>query len=190
MSNTSNSQTIIKWRFSLCVEGNDSCQLCGHGIKRLFYVVSNTGEMKIVGSECVESLLGGDYRSEIDLANKCANRAAKQWKDKTPAIREGETRTEYINRRVKEMSNARKAYNAFIAKAREIEAARVRLSKEFDAELRDLWSMRPATDKEYEALVYKIRRDAAESVLAEIEGAFSANRFDFVGRAVWDVRKI
>lgn len=97
-------------------DGNDTCRLCGHGIKRLFYVRDLNGATFVVGSECVEALLGVEDKTKVELMTKRTNRAARQWKAQEPRARDGETQVDYINRRVAEMTNARRAYNVWLTR--------------------------------------------------------------------------
>lgn len=180
----------VTWRLSgYNANGHNSCYLCGHDIKREFHVQSNTGEHRVVGSECIDTLLSPDERNKVELFKRRASRAAKQWKDNLPVRRENETREQYISRRLAEMPNARRAYNAYLAKSTEITANHTRMFRECDERLKALFKVRSATNREYDNLIQKVYFDASNQILLDIEKNFTANRFDFV-RAPWEVRKI
>lgn len=93
--------------------GCDTCQACGHEIKHVFVIRNHNGAMMNVGSECVNSWLAPDERNKAELIERRTNRASAQWRKKDPKPRDGETRTDYINRRVAEMDNAMKAAKAW-----------------------------------------------------------------------------
>ena len=167
--------------------GVDSCQLCGHPIKQLYYVATADGHHKTVGSECVRGLLADDTRYTVGLIEKRAKRAARQWKDAKPAPKDGESKGDYVNRRVAEMANALSAYRVYGKRAREIDKAYKALCKQHADESRALFL---AGDVEAQSAVYtRLWHEASELIFAEIEASCGANRFDF-HRAVWEVRKI
>lgn len=105
-------QRAAKWylaAYYLLDGGCDTCQACGHEIKHVFVIRNHNGAAMNVGSECVNSWLAPDERNKAELIERRTNRAAAQWRKKDPQPRDGETRTDYINRRVAEMDNAMKA---------------------------------------------------------------------------------
>lgn len=99
------------WTFIGVTEGRSSCEECGHPIRWLFTIRNSEGVTKQVGSECVVHLLAERAWDAASL-NRRLNRAKAQWKQQKPAAKDGETRTEYIARRLTEMSNALAAHKA------------------------------------------------------------------------------
>lgn len=93
------------------IEGLASCGNCGHEIKQLYTIKSDSGLVLVVGCECVKHLCG---KNTFNLERR-VKRAAAQWRKKTPKPRKDESRTNYINRRVAEMGNALTAYEAWQA---------------------------------------------------------------------------
>lgn len=93
------------------VEHLRACDNCGHEIKRL-YTIKGAGQRHVVGSECVIILCG---RAAVDRTERRAKRAATQFRKNTPPARPGETKADYVNRRVREMANAMTAYKAFLS---------------------------------------------------------------------------
>src|SRR5262245_29615370 len=86
-----------------------TCQACGHDIKWR-YVIQNGDRQMTVGSECAITLLGPDAAN----LDRRAKRAAAQWRKQEPAPLAGEAREQYIARRMVEMTNARRAHNAYL----------------------------------------------------------------------------
>lgn len=94
------------------IDGLRACENCGHEIKRLYRIRSTGGELMTVGSECVTLLCG-----RISIINKTearAKRAASQWRANKPERMKGESKADYVNRRLREMANAMNAHKALI----------------------------------------------------------------------------
>lgn len=89
-----------------------SCESCGHAIAQCFYISDENGKQMVVGSECVNTHLSPSDQSAKKQQQRLS-RAAAQWRKQKPEPKDGETRTQYINRRVEEMSNAMGAYRAW-----------------------------------------------------------------------------
>lgn len=94
-----------------------SCQHCGHGIKNVFYIRNvETGATMEVGSECVKHFV--TLPDEVFSAKRRearVKRAIRQWNANKELRKPGETREEFINRRVREMANALAAFSAMNA---------------------------------------------------------------------------
>lgn len=182
----------VSWRLVYYnPNGRNSCGLCGHDIKREFHVMSSTGERRIVGSECINTLLSPDERPKVALFKRRVSRAERQWREKLPLARDGESREQYISRRVTEMANARRAFNASLNRTTEVTARRERMFAENKQRIQELWDQRRATgSREYDELLQSIYRDAENPILSEIEATYTANRFDFAHKAAWKVRAI
>ncbi len=191
---------LIRVQFS---KGRHSCESCGHTpINNLYFVQLDTGKEIIVGAECAEKLLG--YSSSV-LLTRYINAAKREWKQQKPAPKEGETREDYLTRRVAEKLNARKAWQAW----KEIERsggwggcrtiARQRLYA------RGVYEPGPAghspgvgghtehyvtcpkcqwkieADKAFEQAL----KDEGSQIIREIERQYQANAWDFVGVPGW-----
>lgn len=158
------------------------CDACGHDIKWR-YVILNGDRRMTVGSECVNALLG----PVAEHLDRRAKRAAAQWRKQEPAPRPNETRERYINRRMVEMTNARRAYNAYAAfwatgkldsYARKVNDRARRLFNT-GLDMRDSFYDRPFS-----------RTTIRDRVISRLERRYNANRYDFDGRKPWDVVKI
>lgn len=184
----------VKWRFSGVVEGRTSCELCGHEIRRVFYAKSNTGAVIGVGCDCINTLLDPDERDKVELFTRRMTRAAAQWRKKLPAPKDGETRDQYIARRVTEMGNARSAYDAYVAIGwNGFQCAKKSAIDEHQAELTELRN-KIVSQYSAEAAAYHKRFSEIESAAIDklhtgIEGKYKSNRFDY-NRSPWEVRKI
>ena len=184
----------VKWRFTGVEQRRTSCELCGHDIAHVYYARSNTGAVIGVGCDCINTLLDPDERGKVELFTRRMNRAAAQWSKKLPAPKDGETRDQYIVRRVTEMGNARAASNAYAAIGHQgFTDARLTARNEHKAELDDLRSKitsnYSAESNAYMQRISEIENAAIDKLHAQVEAKYKANRFDF-NRQAWEVRKI
>lgn len=101
------------WKFVSHYEGAHTCENCGHDIKQCFVIESDAGAQMVVGSDCVESFLAPEHQPTFKTYERRRKRAESQWRKNIPEKREGETRSEYVARRISEMGNAKKAYKAW-----------------------------------------------------------------------------
>lgn len=161
-----------------------TCDNCGHDIAQLFHIHEvDTGRKMTVGSECVSFLLAGQDFASAELMKRRMNRAAAQWRKQQPMPNSGETRTDYINRRVAEMGNALKAHHVWTAEYATLFQARGTFGG---------WST--TYDMKVQARgkrlgIYIERADIKWRHLHRIARKLNANPFDFT-RPTWDVRKI
>jgi hypothetical protein len=170
------------------------CQNCGHDIKEKYTVESESGETLIVGSECVKTLTG----KQGAAITKRVLRAARQWRDRKPAPLPDESREDYIERRVSEMANAMKAYEAHTLLRKQGNWLRYynRLERTWRALchvtrewVNTLPDGRPAAfgSRQYSAVLCYSRVDS--HALKHIARRHKANPFDF-NRPGWEVVKI
>lgn len=114
-----NMDTEKSYRFLYAVQlerPTATCQNCGHGIAQCFYIQHKETKLTIVvGCECVGHLLTDDHVQSVERNRTRLTRAAAQWRKQLPPALPNETRTEYINRRLKEMDNASKAHKDWVA---------------------------------------------------------------------------
>lgn len=96
-----------------------SCDHCGHDIRNIFVIEDKSGKQMKVGSDCVIQLTART-QAHTDSVRWQARieRAAAQWRDAKkklhyPQPLSGETREQYINRRINEMSRALDAGKAW-----------------------------------------------------------------------------
>lgn len=178
--------TFVRYELT---ESRRECDACGTNIKHLYHIANGEQRM-VVGSECVNQWTAPDQRGDARAAERRANRAAAQWREKRPAPRDGETRAEYINRRVEEMGNAfaaSKAYNAILAKHRAPNltfVARDMLRRQGKGP--NLWrATREEQDRWHEEHVKPLSRNLMQQLVDQ----YNANPYDFA-RPLWDVRKI
>lgn len=198
--------------------GKGSCEHCGHGLKSLFTIANEDGEQMVVGSECVRHFLAADQQQTVALIERRVKRAGTQWRKQTPPRKPGETRAQYINRRLAEMDNARRAG---IAWAQKFRGQSIHLMAQADLEERGLhmpkssrfemyWrhtSNGAVNEKHGHAGHYaKCERCAeiaalqdawsevllynrVQEIIDEHAAEHSANPYDF-NRPFWEVRKI
>lgn len=104
------------WYFAGVTTEPTSCDHCGQAIKNRYHLYNGLGGTMIVGSDCFQHFLNDGESDKATQAVKRMNRAASQWRKQTPKSRDGETREQYISRRVAEMGNAQKAHTAWCGK--------------------------------------------------------------------------
>lgn len=156
-----------------------TCDLCGHDIAQIFYIQSDDVR-RAVGCECINTFLTPDDRNRADLLKRRANRAAKQWREKNPAPRDGETRPQYIDRRMREMDNAMRAYKASL----KLDVNKFRM-----AALRDIKDQFEGVSyAEWCRVASETERNVLDLMYGRLEQQYNANRYDF-NRPIWDVRK-
>lgn len=159
-----------------------ACQACGHDIKWR-YIVQNGASRMTIGSECAITLLG----PEAANLNRRAKRAAAQWRKQEPKPLDSETREQYIARRMAEMTNARRAYNAALAFWSRHDL--YRYARKVNNRACRMFRVRP-TDEYRIADQPFDRMDIRDRVISRIERRYHANRYDFDCRRPWDVAKI
>ena len=179
-----------------------SCESCGHDICWCYVVKLDDGGTMTLGSDCVASLLDP---TAGQLLKKYANAAAREWLKKVPAPRDGESRAEYINRRIAEKTNARRAWQHW--KALATDGGYGWRSQRFTAEQRltnrGVTNPKGRKSHYYHCHTYQCRtcaeaiaavpaydqavRDELSTMLREIEDACHANRFDFVDKPAWRI---
>ncbi len=173
-----------------------TCDNCGHGIAQLFFIRDDESEKQMtVGSECVNHLLSGQETTSADLLRRRMQRAATQWRNHEPPARYGESRADYINRRAREMGNALRAYKAWAALPRtrtNLLAIEKRIFR-----MNNIIVPSSINDESYyiyralhEMVLNVISKRQSDRVFRQIERKYNANRYDFINRSVWDVRKI
>lgn len=174
-----------------------TCENCGHAIAQLFTIQDDeTKRVMTVGCECVVHFLSGDAEMTADLLRRRMQRAATQWRKREPAPKYGETRADYINRRVAEMANALTAYKAYaVAKNPDY----IRRSDRFVRSFMKRNGVEKPTDiysAEYDryrwlfsALSSYYQNRKFRSFQDRIAKKHNANPYDF-RRPIWDVRKI
>lgn len=189
---------LIRVQFS---KGRHSCQSCGHTpINNLFFIRTDAGAELMVGTECAEKLL------RLDDAKRYIAAAKREWKQQKPQPRDGESREDYLTRRVFEKLHARAAWQAW----RVIEKsywggsyalARQRLNQ------RGIYAPQTAGhmaffDGHTEVYVtcpkcqWKLEADKAwnealkaeeRQIIHEVEQQYQANAWDFVGVPGWRI---
>lgn len=178
----------VTWKLvGYIAEGCDSCGMCGHDIRRVFIIASNTGVVKHVGSECVNHMLNADQRQRVELLDRRTTRAASQWRKKLPAPLDGETRDQYIARRVDEMDHAQAAFKATIAidfhkYANDQLKAKEASLPPYGERFTKQWATAAEARKQVQIAAY-------DELHRGIEQKYKANRFDY-NRPIWEVRKI
>lgn len=158
-------------------ETSHSCEHCAHGINNLFFIRNTeTGACMVVGSDCVQHFCSVEGVASAAKLSKRITRANRQWRENKPARRENETKEAYVNRRLVEMANAMKAFNAWQAL--------------FQNRTVSIWSITRKRLQE-KGLPQTGDNAHAEQIAfySEFEATHQANMFDF-NRAIWDVRKI
>ena len=181
-----------------------SCASCGTPIHNCFVIETDEGGEITVGSECAITLLGafGVRTHETDI-----KRAMREWRKQQPAPHEGETREDYITRRLAEREHAKRAWQAWQAmKTRDAFGASHRNTARRRLAARGI---RDPYDVAYtHRRIHDVRDDNCalclslteefrvwpqllaqeeEAMAAEIEQRYRANRADFVGVPAWRV---
>lgn len=153
-----------------------SCEHCTHGINNLFFIRNTeTGASMTVGSDCVQHFCSQEGTASAAKLSKRITRANRQWRDNKPAKREGESKETYVNRRLLEMGNALKAFNAWQA----IWQRGASIWSITRKRLADKGLPQTGDNAHAEQLAF----------YAEFEAQHQANMFDF-NRPIWDVKKI
>lgn len=172
-----------------------SCESCGHYIKEVFVIQSGETVLK-VGSDCVNQFLSQDAIATVELITRRMKRAATQYRKNEPAAKSGESRDEYINRRVAEMGNARAAFNHI----HKMVGTKSKINENGIIN-RFMCMYMPTFVKPegyHEKFVYLEQWREIQGWLGakryarnmdRIGKMFNANRYDF-DRPVWEVRKI
>lgn len=88
-----------------------ACQHCGKtGIKQVVVLSDDEGNTIEVGSVCAIELCIDDNREAVMMWKKRADRAAREWKNERRDPVDGETKEQYVARRIIQMGNARNAH--------------------------------------------------------------------------------
>jgi hypothetical protein len=167
-----------------------SCDHCGHDIRNVFVIEDESGRIMKVGSDCVMMLIGRtETAADVNRYQKRLERAARQWRDAKkrrdfPQPLAGETREQYINRRVSEMTNALKAGKAWTAYYN----AKFQPKGHIGLGWSVTWDMR--VEKRAKRLGIKIERHTViQRHVQRHAKKWQANPFDFK-RPIWDLVKI
>jgi len=183
-----------------------SCQSCGHPIKQLFTVKTDKGGVMVVGIDCAEMMLGKVQLKEQQITKRF-NAATREWQKKTPKPLEGETKSQYINRRIAEKGNAYTAWQGYQRIVHQHNSqGLLHLAAESILKGRGVFypntSHRCDKNAEYgkcqacQVLKEQVEswytaRNAAQDEIAEItEKQYQAHRFDFIGKAAYQVKGI
>lgn len=198
-------EAVSSWKIvaSYYTEDGDSCEHCGHAIKEVFVITNGTVTMN-VGSDCVVNLVSPLERSASELITKRMSRAASQFRKNEPAAKQGETRTEYINRRVAEMANAFKAYNVWVTYSVKQRTNPKRWQFSGKVATRFLCSIGIVEPKvstaEYEEslrysflwheIVTAYDKKASKRLFAKIDKLCGSNSYDYVNHSITKIRKL
>lgn len=195
-----------------------TCEHCGHDIAHVYTIRHiQTGVTLRVGSECVLQLLDLNERPVFEREQARRKRAASQWRTQKPAAHEGETREQYIERRVCEMSNALaafKAWSGLFGRGVTLYSLAIKSLQESGVEDPSIYGRQPHYTypdsreivnpghegyshncplcQQQEGLkkaYVEMVREEQEAVVRRFEEKHQANRFDF-NRAVWNVKKL
>lgn len=179
-------------------EAPTPCESCGHDIKWNYVVRLENGARQTVGSECVKPLCG--ETADAQRLSKRVRAAERQWKAGSPAPREGESRAEYVNRRLEEMANARHGWDEYrrvlrggllhlFAESDLQRRGERKPGRDFhyddrsfgcDARERGACTRCQGQDRQWEAWQARIKAEM-ESILRGVEERTSSNRFDWHG---------
>lgn len=160
------------------------CDNCGHDIRNIFTISDEQNRHMRVGSECV-LLLTANTDAQIEAAKitKRMERASRQWRENKPVRLDGETREQYINRRISEMANAMIAHKYFQA-----EHAKLFTPRGYNGYWS--WTHDMKVAERGQKMGLKIERTAVIKRHSDrIAMRFRANPFDF-RKPTWDVAKI
>lgn len=90
---------------------SSNCEHCGREIKNRYTILFTDGENKyemVVGESCAKTLMGEKFSDSPLQARR--KKAEAEWKKQTPKPRSGETKDQYITRRITEKGNAYTAW--------------------------------------------------------------------------------
>jgi hypothetical protein len=178
------------------------CDSCGHDIKWNYCVRLENGAYMTVGSECVKAVCGLEPKNE--RLGKRAKAAERQWKNQKPVAQDGETREAYINRRLREMAQARAGWDEYRRVTRGVlfhlfaeSQLRQRAQRKpfsFWHEERGGYGCTPGArwscprcqqlDRDLLAWQAAVKQEQ-EMILAGIEQRTNSNRFDWFGSAAY-----
>jgi len=171
------------------IEGRegDTCEHCGHDIKQVYTIQAEDGTRMRVGCECVVTLTARTAAcTEAMVIDRRFKRACAQWRSNKPLRRDGETRGQYIERRMAEMANAKAAAQAWTA-----ESVRYFANKRLMYGWADSFAQR-VERRLRQTGAYRnvdVARAIYERHVERIARRYGANPFDFM-RPMWDVAKI
>lgn len=199
-------QVTVIWKFVGVIEERGSCEMCGHEIRWAYIVTSSDGAMRKVGSDCIWHFVTGDERTKAERAVKRYERAKREWntwqkfvngdlatrrelRGKAPRAKHGETRSEYIERRVKEMANAKKGFALALSVFDRRGGATLGWGKRFRQMISDgeitVPEVRDYRDEgyfDYQRIVSFYETIYYNNIRAEIEAKTGSNRFDWSNR--------
>ena len=172
-----------------------TCESCGHAINWKYTVQLDTGNTKIFGSDCAASLLG---RRDESLLGKRLRRAAAQWTTQKQARRDGETREHFINRRVREMANAYRAWKAALKAAyypepaeiiaellhRPVEELPIAPGETYASALRHV-DLHPSHEETARAIAKLL-----DAHCQKIDEVYGANSIDWRGKPAYQIKRI
>lgn len=172
-----------------------TCESCGHAINWKYTVQLERENTKVFGADCAASILG--KRDESLLARRL-RRAASQWNTHKQTRHDGETREGYINRRVREMANAYRAWKVAAKAAyypepieivaellhRPIEELPIPPGETYASALKRV-DLCP-TQQETSLAIAKL----LDAHCHKIDELYSANSLDWRGKAAYHITKI
>jgi hypothetical protein len=160
------------------------CDHCGHSIRVLCEIEhAETGQRMTVGTDCVRSFVSPPQAETAERVAKRYQRAARQWRSKMPLPLEGETREQYIARRVSEMGNALPAGREWMhwaAKSVPDRCFRI------NARARRWFGLGYQHNPYYWPFDYPVINSRKHQ---RIERKYGANRFDYT-RPMWELKLI
>lgn len=193
------------------------CEHCGTGIVHGFIIQDEFGTQMRVGSQCMQHFVTEDSSSSYAASklDRRVKRAGNQWRSQKPPRIEGETRKQYINRRVKEMGNAISAAKAFQRKYKGsdfyfaadqvlkgwlgfdyIQESRKWQHRNIDGILNEDYGHKneypcPGCRRkdELSQTIQQLKQEARDTLYRQFEQEYQANRFDFL-KPIWDLKKV
>lgn len=175
------------------------CENCGHAIAQCYFIEHiDTAQQMRVGCECVVLLLLPGQKISFDLARRRLNRAEAQWTRQVPAPRAGETRDQYINRRIREAGNAldaHKEWTATLANDTLESMAEQALKKQrYQNPLHYCFGKPPSEETRQQRKGLIAAWDAlldieCKAVIRRFEEKWCASHFDF-SRPTWEVKNL
>lgn len=186
------------------------CESCGHDIKWKYLIELDTKATMTVGSDCAETMLSKDV---LETLKRRTNAAKREWRAKLPTPRENETREAYIDRRLTEKSHAVVAWRGYQSLVRRLNPgygllhlSAVRVLNDrgvFDPggfphgkvqwcdDVDDRRDCKACQELDRKRAEWELAKKATqEELLLQIEQEYLANRFDFLGKAIYDVKKV
>ena len=167
-----------------------SCDHCGHDIRQVYVIADEAGAQMQVGSDCVRMLTARtEAYATAERWEKRFSRAASQWraaqsKPNYPQPMAGESREQYINRRVHEMARGLAAGKAWHAHYNKMFQARGHIGLIYAR----MWDLKVVLRAERLGLT--IERTAVIRRHAERHARrWNANPFDF-RRPIWELIKL